>query len=109
MQAFQSNAAASEQASQGNSPQPSWTFRTSPDGMPNGNTGHLHPEQDMSHGLERTLSGGRNDRLARWWVEFDARYLQPVFGGPHHQPGEALQLTRISGRRPSNSFSRPGQ
>ncbi|KAK9825253.1 hypothetical protein WJX74_003416 [Apatococcus lobatus] len=68
MQAFQSNAAASEQASQGVSAQPSWTSRASNDRMPHGDMGFSHAEPQVTcHGLERSLSGGRNDRLSRWW------------------------------------------
>ena len=35
---------------------------------------------------ERTSSGAGaalgTGRINRWWVAFDARYMQPVFGGP---------------------------
>ncbi len=37
---------------------------------------------------ERTSSGAGaalgTGRINRWWVAFDARYMQPVFGGPQH-------------------------
>ncbi|KAK9850077.1 hypothetical protein WJX84_003336 [Apatococcus fuscideae] len=113
MQTFQSNAAASDQASMGTSTQPSWTSRASQRPAQSGDGGPSTGDNlDGVPGLEmeRSLSSGRNDRLSRWWVEFDARYLQPVFGGPHHHPGEALQLTRLSAsRHPSGSSRMAGQ
>ena len=57
---------------------------------------------------ERTSSGAGaalgTGRINRWWVAFDARYMQPVFGGPQHQTPNAS--TGNSPRSPNSRLLR---
>ena len=38
-----------------------------------------------------------NGRIHNWWTTFDARYMQPVFGGAP-QPAAAVELHQRSSR-----------
>ena len=37
--------------------------------------------------------------INRWWVAFDARYMQPVFGGPQHLEGSTTNSPRSPNAR----------
>jgi hypothetical protein len=55
-------------------------------------------------GLDERRSGDAGTALGtgainRWWVAFDARYMQPVFGGPQHLESSATNSPRSPNAR----------
>jgi hypothetical protein len=55
----------------------------------------------------QSSDGGGGGGINRWWVAFDARYMQPVFGGPQpaQDRGAGSLLDAVLGASPRSPYN----